>query len=437
MKILSLFDGMGCGAIAFTKLGMPIDRYVAYEIDKYAVQATSHNFPYIEQCGDVFKADFAEYIDFDWVIGGSPCTYWSIAQKNNRETEASGLGWELFSQYVRAVKEAKPKYFLYENNKSMSKEIRASIDKAFGFEAVGINSALVSAQNRQRLYWVGKRNTDGTYSKVDVKQPEDKGILLRDILDNAVAWREKSYCIDANYYKGGNLTSFTKQNAMRFMAAEPVCVAQRGRYTENGKIVQNYEPREDGKTNAITTVQKDNAVAEPIRVGDLPNSDGHINGSQAMRIYAIDGKSVNLVAGGGGMGGKTGLYAVPFNETVDGKPYALTSSYYKISEQPISEFGEEIRRPRIVQTWNGESKPVYEVLNGLITIKDKQYPIKLADGYYIIRKLTVGECKRLQTVPEWYDFSVISNSQAYKCLGNGWTVDVIAWLLSNALSERS
>ena len=110
-------------------------------------------FPYIEHRGDVFKGDFTEFEGFDWVIGGSPCTYWSIAQKNNRETEASGIGWELFCQYTRAIKEAKPKYFLYENNKSMSKEIRASIDKAFGFEAVGINSALVCAQNRQRLYW--------------------------------------------------------------------------------------------------------------------------------------------------------------------------------------------------------------------------------------------------------------------------------------------
>src|SRR5574344_1394716 len=165
MKILSLFDGMACGAIAFTKMGLQIDRYVAYEIDKYAVKVASHNFPYIEQRGDVFQADFTEFNDFDWLVGGSPCTYWSIAQKNNRETEASGLGWELFSQYVRALHEAKPKYFLYENNKSMSKQIRASIDEAFGFEAVLINSALVSAQNRQRLYWVGRRNNDGTYSR--------------------------------------------------------------------------------------------------------------------------------------------------------------------------------------------------------------------------------------------------------------------------------
>lgn len=108
-----------------------------------------------------------------------------IAQKNHRETEASGLGWELFSQYVRALREAKPKFFIYENNKSMSKEIRDSIRETFGFDEICINSALVSAQNRQRYYWVGKRNEDGTYSRVNVQQPNDRGILMKDVLDKS------------------------------------------------------------------------------------------------------------------------------------------------------------------------------------------------------------------------------------------------------------
>jgi len=145
-KILSLFDGMSCGYLAMQKAEVPIDRYVAYEIDKYAVQTSKHNFPDIEHRGDVFDADFTEFQGFDFLVGGSPCTYWSIAQSSDkRETTVSGIGWELFSQYVRALNEAKPKYFIYENNKSMSKQIRASIDETFGFEAVYINSALVSA----------------------------------------------------------------------------------------------------------------------------------------------------------------------------------------------------------------------------------------------------------------------------------------------------
>lgn len=116
------------------------------------------------------------------LIGGSPYTHWSIAQTKNRETEPSGIGWDLFENYLIALDKFKPDYFLYENNKSMSKAIRNEITNRFGFEPICINSALVSAQNRQRLYWCGKRNFDGTYSCVEVEQPKDKGILLRDII---------------------------------------------------------------------------------------------------------------------------------------------------------------------------------------------------------------------------------------------------------------
>ena len=108
MKVLSLFDGMSCGMLALQKAGISVESYDAYEIDKYAIQTATHNFPLISEHGDVFQADFTQYKGIDLIVGGSPCTYWSIAQKNNRETEASGIGWELFSQYVRAVKEAAP-----------------------------------------------------------------------------------------------------------------------------------------------------------------------------------------------------------------------------------------------------------------------------------------------------------------------------------------
>lgn len=109
------------------------------------------------------------------LIGGSPCTHWSIAQTKNRETEASGIGWELFLNYRIARDKYQPDFFLYENNKSMSPAIRAQITAELGVEPVLINSALVSAQNRQRLYWVGRRNPDGTYSQVAVEQPVDRG----------------------------------------------------------------------------------------------------------------------------------------------------------------------------------------------------------------------------------------------------------------------
>ncbi len=376
MRVLSLFDGMACGMLAMIGAGIKVDRYVAFEIDKYAVQTSSHNFPMIEHRGDVFCADFTEFSGFDFLVGGSPCTYWSIAQKNNRETEASGMGWELFSQYVRALKEAQPMFFIYENNKSMSKAIRESITKTFGFEPVCINSALVSAQNRQRLYWVGRRNFDGTYSRVNVEQPEDRWILLKDVLDGVGA-KELS------------------DREMDYMVRSST-----GKYSDRWAYLQ--KPGQNDKGLCVTAnISKGvpyNICAEPVRVGTWPNnSRNQAHDSQQYRIYSTGGKGVTLCGNGGGMGAKTGLYAIP---VAGGKPC-----------------------------------PVYRVENGQITIKDKQYPIKLEDGYYIIRKLTVSECMRLQTVPEWYEFPV-SDSQAYKMLGNGWTVEVIVHLIKATQSHE-
>lgn len=251
VKVLSLFDGMACGMLAMQGAGIKVARYVAYEIDKYAVQTSAHNFPMIEHRGDVFAADFTEFYGFDFLVGGSPCTYWSIAQKSNRETEASGMGWELFSQYVRALHEAKPKFFVYENNKSMSNAIRESITQTFGFEPICINSALVSAQSRMRLYWVGRRNPNGTYSKVDVSQPADKKTYLDQIL----------VAEDFADYNGG-----------AFIREKPDLV-----------------------TNADTTW----------RIGATGRSGG-----QAVRVYDLKGKSVTVQSQAGGGGAKTGLYLV-------------------------------------------------------------------------------------------------------------------------------
>lgn len=190
MKVLSLFDGISCGMVALERAGIKVDRYVAYEIEKYAIQVSEKNYPQIEHKGDVFDANFKEYKGFDLLIGGSPCTYWSIAKAGRgRETTSSGLGWELFSQYVRALKEAKPKYFLYENNKSMSPMIKAEITKALGVEPIMLNSSLVSAQNRERLYW----------TNIPVEPLKDKGICLKDIIEHGAVDREKSLCLARRY----------------------------------------------------------------------------------------------------------------------------------------------------------------------------------------------------------------------------------------------
>lgn len=382
------------------------------------------------------------------LIGGSPCTHWSIAQTKNRETEASGIGWELFLNYRIARDKYHPDYFLYENNKSKSPAIRAQITAELGVEPVLINSALVSAQNRQRLYWVGKREPDGTYSQVRVEQPEDKGILLRDILETGICWRKKGYALTASSHSATAEDMFARRQ--RNGVAEPIdacCVAQRGSYIgEGGKVAQHFEARTDGKTNTLTTVEKDNLIAEPISIGTIENDAKKQDfDSQQYRVYSPDGKSVTLCGNGGGVGAKTGLYAVPVpvNETVEGKAQCLRATYYKDGIRNM--VGNTVDRktcvampvgmaagPKsiLVVTDAGKSVPVYEVRNGKIAIKGKEYPIKLTDGFYIIRKLTVTECKRLQTVPDTYTFPV-SDTQAYKMLGNGWTVDVIAHIMSH------
>ena len=153
MKVLSLFDGISCGMVALERANINVTRYVAYEIEENAIKVSKYNYPMIEQMGDVFKAKYKQG-EFDLLIGGSPCTYWSIAKAgDNRETTSSGLGWELFMQYVRALREVKPKYFLYENNESMSDDIKNEITNLLGVDPIMIDSADFSAQIRKRYYW--------------------------------------------------------------------------------------------------------------------------------------------------------------------------------------------------------------------------------------------------------------------------------------------
>ena len=320
VDVLSCFDGMACGMLAMQGAGIKVNNYYAYEIDKYAIKTVQHNFPQIKELGDVFKADFSQYKGIDFLVGGSPCTFWSIAQSpDKRETTASGLGWELFSQYVRALHEAQPKYFIYENNKSMARDIYNSISETFGFEPIMINSALVSAQNRQRYYWVGRRNQDGTYSKVDVKQPKNRGILLKDILnveqfkelsDNEMNYmtrnhadrrwnfcqkpneKDKSECLVANVSKGVPYNVVAQK-------LYPVGT------TKDGKAFAVTAYYSTGQ-NAPHTLTKHigSMVAEKvdsaIQVGALPRPNGELSTSQAFRIYSTNGKSVTLKASGGG-----------------------------------------------------------------------------------------------------------------------------------------
>ena len=438
------------------------------------------------------------------LIGGSPCTHWSIAQTKNRETEASGIGWELFLNYRIARDKYQPDYFLYENNKSMSPAIRAQITAELGVEPVLINSALVSAQNRQRLYWAGKRNPDGTYRQVPAELPEDRGILLRDILETGFPLREKGYALqtghgataedaiarrqrnavaepvaikpltekemeymvretkdgrnhfdfdyfhDATKDKSACVTANTHKGVPYNVLVEPIIVNG----TKNGKsrtvdahmgnLENNLVPRIN---NPNPAKQQYDCIAEPVRIGTIENdAKNPDHDSQQYRVYSPDGKSVTLCGNGGGLGAKTGLYATPITPPMQVNE-ATKLGYTVIQPGECVDLAmpqSKTRRGRAMKdktnclTTSCEfyeycgtiDAPIYQVRGGMITVKGQEYPIKLRDGCYIIRKLTVRECMRLQTVPETYVFPV-SPSQAYKMLGNGWTVDVIAHIMGH------
>lgn len=151
MKVLSLFDGISCGRVALERAGIPVERYVAYEIDKYAIQISKKNYPHIEHCGDVTTADFTQYQGFDLLIGGSPCQSLSIVQSKTRQ-HLDGKS-KLFFEFVRAMEEVKPKYFLFENVASMNKESKQVISELLGCEPIFIDSGDFSAQERPRYYW--------------------------------------------------------------------------------------------------------------------------------------------------------------------------------------------------------------------------------------------------------------------------------------------
>jgi len=457
LKVVSLFDGISCGRVALDRAGHTVFSYHAFEIDKYAKAVSRYNYPDIQRHGDVLDANFNEFMDkgIDLVIGGSPCTFWSIA-KANREIDKKGMGWKLFMRFVEAVRQIKPRFFLLENVASMPGNIKAYISEELGCEPVLINSALLSAQSRKRLYWT---NITG------VTQPEDRGIFLKDILVSGVPYQDKSHCLTASYegavlwnslerrqrsmvaepitikdksqtilaqfYKE-NANSLIKRNRHGLIVAEnlnnneretenePIALADksqtilstlhkenalsmlkrqktglfvaevaseknltaeggiceanvlkvgaalRTREDENGRF-KRLEVRNDGKSNALTTVLTDSVVCSPVRVGEIGK------GGQGNRIYSVQGKTISLMANGGGRGAKTGLYK-----------------------------------------------------------------IDLPDGDYTIRKLTPVEAERCQTLPDNYtawgiddngNIVSISNTQRYKAIGNGFTADVIAHIL--------
>jgi len=366
MNVLSLFDGMSCGRIALEKAGIKVDKYYASEIDKYAIQVSEKNYPNIIRLGDVTQVKASELPKIDLLIGGSPCQGFSFAGKQLNFDDPRS---KLFFEYVRLLKECKPEYFLLENV-CMKKEYQQVISEALGVEPILINSALVSAQNRKRLYWT---NIPG------VEQPKDRGILLEDVLDDSC---------NTVYQRGrGNNTGGIKTNKSPSMTSSSwehnvkvTAGRQVGRARENGKRIdhkgsvagktkQEIEINQDPqKTNCLSTVQKDNLVYVPHKHIQKKGADNR--------------------------GQRTGCIE-------------LGHADLKVHEERRRVYSQKGKSPSILAASGGYHEK------------------KIAVDVKHWRKLTPLECERLQTVPDGYTEGV-SNTQRYKMLGNGWTVDVIA-----------
>ena len=426
MNVLSLFDGMSCGQIALNRLGIKYNNYYAAEIDKYAIEVTKKNFPNTIHLGDVTKVKAADLEPIDLLMGGSPCQGFSFAGKQlNFDDPRSAL----FFEFVRLLKECKPKYFLLENVR-MKKIYQDVITEHLGVEPIMINSSLLSAQNRLRLYWTNIPN---------ITIPEDKGLVLKDILEynqtsvSELSEAKKDRVLNSQRGKGFFYNPDQHDKIGTLVAGyhkEPTD----GSYLEIHKPVKDTERNRrhykevDEKSLCMTSTMYKGAgnngmtlvpIKNPERVKETPNYwqmdvSGKGYASQQDRIRKTEKPSNSLAAGSASIpkvmcGAFRGRYydengkRTDHKESVQGK----TTQHLEIRE-------------------DGKTNSLTTVQKDNVVTKDRMY----------YRKLTPIECERLQTVPDNYTQGV-SNTQRYKMLGNGWTVDVIAHILKNIHEENN
>ena len=424
MNILSLFDGMSCGQQALQRAGITVDNYFASEIDKFAISVTMANFPNTKQLGSVTQVDGYSLPKIDILIGGSPCQSFSFAGKRKGmstkdeqeiltlehylQLKSEGYEFEgqsyLFWEYMRLLNEVKPKYFLLENV-MMGEKWERVLSKAIGVNPIEINSALVSAQNRRRLYWTNiGHEPGGLFGDLvcKIQQPKDKGILLKDILESDVD--EKYFLSEKmlSYFTKNDIDCKNKNVGFRFSPNEgnekgKSITTKEGGRMENNYIIHNTMPRL-GDTKKGGT-------------GHLSRNDG--------KTYCLDTGNTNaveIVA----MRGRGDENIQQLEPRHDGKTNCLTS----------------VQKDNLVMQLNpskesGGKQPyqqnrIYHV-DG-ITPALCAFKSDLLINTSRIRRLTPIECERLQTVNDGYTAHV-SDSQRYKMLGNGWTVDVIAHIL--------
>jgi DNA-cytosine methyltransferase len=372
MNVLSLFDGMSCGRIALERCGFTVKNYWASEIDKYAMTVAKANWPDMVHIGDVRDVIWPEMFDgepIDLLIGGSPCQGFSWAGKRlNFEDPRS----KLFFEFVRVLREAKPKWFLLENV-NMKQEFQDIISEQLGVKPIRINSNIVSAQNRDRLYW-----TNIPMSSM----PENKRIVLKDILEDGYTDRDKSHCLDANYFKGGNLKSY-------------------------------FEKR---RRQLVFDLDENQNKSGMILAGEA-DLKGH---GYNRRVYSTDGKSPTLAASSGGNLEPKVLY-----------PASIVGR--RLNEDGVRKDNDkDVPITQCLEVHeNDKSRCLSTVEKDVLLspLPEGRYPDAYNEEMRLMwRKLTPIECERLQTVPDNYTAHV-SNTQRYRMLGNGWTVDVICHLL--------
>ena len=404
MNVLSLFDGMSCGQIALREAGIKVDKYFASEIDKHAIAQTQLNFPDTIQLGDVTQVRGSDLPKIDLLIGGSPCQGFSFAGKQLNFKDPRSV---LFFEYVRILRELKainPDIkFLFENVR-MRKEYEFVISNELGLFPVEINSALVSAQNRVRLYWTNIRTrTEGLFSEVftDIPQPKDKGLLLKDILEpekdvpskydvspSAKKRIERLYEQKSGFApridpeKSGAITVGGQSSKMSLCGSTTLVtpkIYQRPRGDNKGGFV-------GGKTPTLTACawEQNNILC--------------ISSNQAHATVAIN-KSTPMVAA---MGMSVGHISMDCYSGI----FRTHKADYGFREIKSGKAGTIPGRAR----QDGSNQNVVIIDNRL-------------------RRLTPTECARLQTIPDWYVWNC-SEAQIYKMLGNGWTVDIIKHIFS-------
>ena len=424
MNVLSLFDGMSCTQIALKNLGIKVDRYYASEIDKYAIKVTRENFPETIHLGDIKDITGSDFIyDIDLIVAGSPCQGFSFAGKQLAFDDPRSA---LFFEFVRLLREVKPKYFLLENVR-MKKEFQDVISQQvsdiypecnngslFGIEPIKINSALVSAQSRNRLYWTNIPN---------IEQPKDLGIVLRDILEPSEEWGErpqylknefagrergnlvkdideKSNCLNATMYKG-QISSYVKKRADEDLKKMT---------TKDGKafvLTASYQGA--ASWNSIERKQRTMVPTydTPKQVGTATDIKGY---DIIKRVYSEDGKSPTLTTMGGG-------HREP-KVVVKGGALRARS---KNKEGKNVEWKKTKPQQMLELRKDDKSNSLTSSTKDSLAVKEEELTW---------RKLTPLECERLQTVPDNYT-AAVSNTQRYKMLGNGFTVKVIEHILTN------